>query len=348
MKRAVLILLLLSFILSACTSDAITQRVFLAPHRDLGKGIYRVAGLDGVRGVAWSPKDNLLIGLAGRQPTPPIPDCIPFPWACWVATWGLPDFNSELIIVDLQAEQRHRILKTGLDEKIISNVFWLADGEHIAYTVEPFFNTRQNSGTWSVGIDGNNDHRFSESTAEYSIDRSPDGRRMWRIDGTRLYLRDTSASAEQEVFHSTDAATDITSVSWAPDGRHLLFVTAPMTYRFADTFAHRPLIYIVNVETGDTQKIEWEIPATLWAPRLSPSTRLVAFGVQQQPDFRSRLELQELPTGCRVELPLQDVRRFAWSFDGSMLLVELSDGNWVVNLAEFLGPKFAATGSVCP
>jgi Tol biopolymer transport system component len=353
MKRACLLLALLAIVVSGCANDLAVQKISIAPQTDLGNGIYRINIPGGGRELAWSSREDLLLGLTGRDPDPAT-DCM-----LWLCGWPEPGFNSEIFVINVQAGERRRIIRTATDEKIISSVFWFPDGEHIGYVVVgSILNRAADVGTWSIRIDGQQDQRISTRIVDpiWSRDGTKFAEHVWSLDKTKppdqqrwsssIRVGTIVGEGEQELFQPSDPEAGIYGFSWSPDG-----TTIAVSYGDDSSVTPelRPGIYFLDVSTGRTLEMPRVKYEEYRYPLFSPDGTLMAFEREQPAFYRTTTVIRDLKTGCQIELPLKmDYHEMSWSPDGSRLLLPTDTGYYMLDLREYLAPVFQQTGSICP
>jgi WD40 repeat protein len=169
-------------------------------------------------------------------------------------------------------------------------------GEHIGYMVDPLWNMPANVGTWSIDINGGNDHRISPTS-----DRplwSPDGTEIAEIDGGNLFVRDIHGNQERWLVYSKDTNLEITGLSWSPDGKHLTFSDVRLD---ANNWDRLPRLHIIEVDSGNGTEFEGAPFDSYVDPQLSPDNRIIAFG-RFQPSFsRSRINHRGLRENCQID-----------------------------------------------
>ncbi len=345
MKRAFLILVFFALLVSACSDDSAVRTIRILPEAQLGKGIYRLSGLEDSRDLVWSPKSDILIGLTGISPYPPS-DC-PIPPACWLASALKPNFNSEIFLVDFAAGTRTRLMQTPNNGKIISEVFSMPDGEHVGYVVDGIGQSTDR-GTWSIGTNGLDDHKLSDKRIVPVW--SPDGKRFAEEGIDSIRIGTILGGDEQELFQSKDPEAYVGGLSWSADGTEIAFSYGNSR---SETPELRPRLYLLDVSTGAISPISGDRFEEYHYPVFSPVDDLIVYEREQPAFFRSMTLIRDLKTDCQIELPIKTLAwEISWSPDGSKLLVEGSgehlDEHYIIDLKELLGPKFAASGSICP
>ncbi len=339
MKRAFLVLVLFALLQSACGPESGTGKMTLAPEPQFGAGIYRIPELEDSRSLIWSPKDNVLLGLVGKSPY--APDCVPFALACWIASWGLPKFNSQIFLVNMATGMRRSLLQTASNEKIISTVFWMPDGQHIGCVVDVSAN-QTDIGTWSISTDGLNDQKVSEERIDPVW--SPDGTRFAVEHDGAIFVAGRIGDQGTRIYHSELFQPDFLGMSWSADGKTIAFSIGKES---AENPELGPRLYLVEVATGKVSPIPGNGFEDSRYPVFSPVGNTILY----QHPWTTAI-LRDLRTDCEVKLPIPDLAEAAsWSPDGTKLLVlsfgDKYRGYYIVDLNEFL-PKFAATGSICP
>ncbi len=341
MKRACLAVILLTIALAGCARDTTFTDAPLVAVAKLGNGIYRLEGADHMGELSWSPTETVLVGLTGRRPYP-AGECILF-IACQGSTLGDPDLYSEIFVIDIGNHVRQQVLRTGKDGRFIDKVFWLPDGQHIGYEVYEYGNAPDNVGTWSISVLGTDDHLLSHDFRDPLA--SPDGTTIALNDADGIYLKDVYTSVQRQVFQSEGSKDSLKDLSWSLDGNQLTFADEQLE---ADNWTTRPRVHILNIATTQDTIITGEPFDHYNHPRLAPGNKVVAFE-RDKPSFNwRRIILADVTGDCQVAPPFEGYWYFSWSPDGSMLLVETFNGNYIVKLSEFIGPRFATTGTVCP
>jgi Tol biopolymer transport system component len=250
----------------------------------------------------------------------------------------------------LESRQRHVILRTERNEEIISRIFWLPDGKHIGYFV--YDNTDHEIGTWSIDLQGQNNVRINQDSIEP----------LWNRSGTKfateetnetsggwysaIYVTNISTNQKQQVFEATKPNTFPHGISWSYDDKILAFSYGDGGSEIPE---ERPKIFFIDLETSERVQFTSDRFEEYTYPQFSPVNDLIAFGRRQPSFFRYTTVIKDVSTNCQIELPITALAgAVSWSPDGKQILISNSKGDYIVNLSEFIGPKFKETGSICP
>lgn len=326
------------FFISSCNQSSTISEISLKPETSLGDGIYRIRGTDSGVDLIWSPRGELLAGLITSSPLP-FPDCPPFPPACWLLG-GEKKFNSEIFIVDLVTNQRQIIFRTEKNEKIISRIFWLPDGQHIGYLI--YDDKGYETGTWSIDNQGQNNVRINNDND--SPRWSHDGSKIAVEEYSGIFLIDASTNQKQQIFEIKNPDSSLYGLSWSHDEKTLAFSYGD---RRSEEPEGQPKIYFLELATNEITKLTGDKFDEFTYPEFSPTNNLIAFQRYQPSFFRHTTVIKDLNTDCQIELPLTDVTSVSWSPDGQKLVVSTLSDTYIVDLTEFIGKGFIETGSVC-
>ena len=163
---------------------------------------------------------------------------------------------------------------------------------------------------WRANPDGSNPTQLTDPTTyPKSICWSPDGSQLAFVDRaadktSALYLIATNGTGKPHRLIANDGGTE-TDPSWSPDGRKIVFSTAPNVGASAQSD-----IRVFDLATGTTTVL----PAShgLLAPRWSPDGRAIAAMTLDAKSMR----LLELSTGRWSTLNTGAVAFPEWSHDG--------------------------------
>ena len=171
---------------------------------------------------------------------------------------------------------------------------------------------------------------------------SPDSHRVafvWDVGGVQnLYVADAQASAPPSELTSFDDGP-ISDVSWAEDGRALLFV-------------HAGDLWQVSTEAGRRPKALWTTPAIEHTVIVSPDRTRVAFVrgdeasvTDGQPAEKADLWVRALATGAETPLTHGEgvVSSPSWSPDGQHLAFALTPMRRVSEAPAYSGAKILYT-----
>jgi Tol biopolymer transport system component len=318
--------------------------VYLFPESSLGSGIYRFRGVYSDRGLTtfygngliWSPNGKYIAGLVRKYPYPDF--CL----GC-----GTP--YAEIFLVDPVKIEKRTVLWSDNPNKFGDTISWFPDGEHIAYSETGL---SSGWGTRSISVDGKEDVQFMADNG-YPVWR-PNHPEIAIIDviGTIgdwypvINISDLSTGKTDQIFRGERLAY-LNSQSWSANGKILAF-----SYGIRRSNQEpKPDIYFWDSETNQLAQFtddEYEY----WSASFSPVNNLIVLERVNQnathPNQEITTILKDLDNNCEVELPVPIVYSASWSPDGQKLVISGSRDVYIVDLSEFIGPKYKETGSVCP
>ncbi len=336
MKRAFLASALFVLLLAACANNPGPGRVSLLPQPRLGAGIYRLLGATATGDLSWSPDGRYLAAINGYRL---MPEC----WLCGKA-------YSEIILMALQTMEKRTLLRND-GSPYFDYVSWFPDSARLAYVTEGNLRPDRFGASWSIGIDSQQDAPFME------FEKKP----IWSPDGSKIAAADHAGGPgywqrrptievsdiqqnELETVFQGSTESGVSDPSWSPDGTKLAF-----SYGASGSWPENipPMnVFVLDLKTrGLTQLTQDDAPypVVLYAPE----GNLIALSRYDRESRDERVVLKDLESNCEVVLPIEGGRA-SWSPDGHKLAATTGETIYIVNLNEFLGPKSAATGSICP
>ncbi len=222
----------------------------------------------------------------------------------------------------------------------------MPDGKHLGYIVDGIGNSTD-FGTWSIGIDGLDDHKVNDERVVPVW--SQDGKRFAKAGLDSINIGTALDGIEPELFRPQSAGGYIQGLSWSADSTKIAFSYGDDR---SETPELRSKIYLLEVSTGAVSQVSGDRFEEFRYPVFSPVNDLIAYEREQPAFFKRTTVVRDLKTDCQVALPAKALMgQISWSPDGSKLLVMNWEDNqeyYIIDLKEFLGPKFAATGSICP
>ena len=328
------ILVFTAIIILACIGLMVYKAidpVYLISEPWLGRGIYKIMGIDSGEGLIWSPNGKYLAGLIRELPMPDF--CL----GC-----GKP--HSEIFIVDLDKKEKETVLWVKYPDKDISTISWFPDGEQIAYTDESL---GSKWGIRSISVDGTND-------VQYMADN---GYPLWNPNHPIIAMRgmigvagnwypviniiDLSTKEKELIFKGPEPISDILSLSWSADGSTLAFAYG----KIGPNEELIPKIFFFDLETKKVVQFTND-KYEYWSADFSPTNNIIA--LQRISNMSHVIILKDLANDCEVELPIIYTISASWSPDGQKIVVSGGRDAYIVNLAEYFGTKFIETGSICP
>jgi dipeptidyl aminopeptidase/acylaminoacyl peptidase len=226
---------------------------------------------------------------------------------------------------------------TDFPEGVAGGFFWSADSQRLYFP--------RGGDLWQVPIDGGQAHAvWATPAAETTITPSPDATRVAFVrGGSDLVVRSLVDGGETPIVHADNKT--IGSVSWAPDGKRLLFNAGAGTIRHEQTppYAGAKIIYTISERTpGETLVIA----ATGGAP--TPLPRAGGFGGsrwidpthfvfdRQSADYKRRTISFADIAGGEPRVLHEDVDEKFWSIPGQAEAgpQPSPDGKWIALLSD--------------
>ena len=301
--------------------------IYLLPQPSLGRGIYKIVGIDPGKGLIWSPNGKYLAGLiVGDPPMPDFP-CL----GC--------DPHSEIFILDLEKMKRRTVISSDKFDKFGHTISWFLDSEHIAYNGE---GAGSKQVIRSIHIDGTIDVQFMAETRIPSW--HPDKPLLVLADERResdewyatIHLVDLSTMKKELIFQGEYPNALIWSLSWSADGKTLAF-----SYGAAgQQETQKPNIFLWDLETRKLTQFTNDKFEYI-AADFSPLNNIIA--LQQWRDTSGVTILKDLTNNCEIELPILSTVSASWSPDGNKLVISTEGDAYIVDLTEYAG----STDSIC-
>lgn len=336
LARIITLGIAVTIFVTSCIRNSLISEISLIPEPSIGNGIYRIKGDDLTGNLIWSPNGQYLAGLNSVGPNPDF---------CFL---GCEESYFEIYIIDLENKQRQTILRTKYSEKDILNIFWFPDGLHIGYTT---LNDLEHGGeTWSIDIQGQNDIQvlseienpvWSPDNTKKALDAFEKFGNDWY---SVIYVVDALTNQKDQVFIANEPYVHLRGLSWSLDGKILAFSYGDTR---SDVTELRPKIFFVELETNKITQFTINKFEEFTHPEFSPKYNLIAYE-RYQPAFNKRtVVIEDLNAKCEIQLPNEFNSLASWSPDGQKLTVGDIGKYYVVDLLEFIGPKFKETGSIC-
>jgi Tol biopolymer transport system component len=329
--------MLIAYALAGCGDRSAVSSVRVMPERELGQGIYQLDTPDAIAPLTWSPKDDILLGLAGTSPYPPMPDCL----VCFPIS--APKFNSEIFLIDVGTARRYRVLQTPTNGgKVLSDVYWFPDGRHVAYLVPGYVNRTEDSGTWSVDINGDGDEHVHPEVLRVAW--APDGSKFLVEREGSIFESAGFGTGEVELYHPPFPGGQMRGISWSADGKRIAFSYGDTG---ADKPEQRPKIYFLEAVTGQVSQMPGDSYEHFTMPVLSPTSDIMIFKRYQPQFYRDSTVIMDLRSACQTELPVSTIWPASWSPDGSKVLLSRAGEYYIVDLKELFGADFQEAGAIC-